>query len=426
MSNPFVAPGRAIAALAGRDSTLVVRLPFLDWTGDLYASLMLDEGLFSSGRIGGDGWFARTDEEWVKLFRTSVYAVRAARARLLQMRIIETRRQGMPKRTFYCFDPVRIESAFVAWLDSAGQAPAADEPAAVSADELGSDLEGTADSAAQSCESEGLVVRKRTAGHVNPEAQSCESARPSIPAVKSLNQLEDTTPADAGVGGGAATSRADLDAPLIDVRAAFAALCHAAGWSARDLTPGNRAQLGKLAARIFEEPEAERPTGDDLVGIYQVELDELTAKLQRRVSSLTVAQFRQAIGAWISRQRAAADDRQHRAVEALRLATLEAERQRQAESSGANSPEPAARQCWERIAAALRPRMSPATWNTWLVQARALSLQDGVLTVQVSSGFHVDWITSRLTEPLATLSEEAGLSDLRFVAADAAGEERAA
>lgn len=427
MSPSIIAPGRAIAALAGRDTTLVVRLPFLDWTGDLYASLMLDEGLFTSGRIGGDGWFARTDEEWARLFRASVYAVRAARARLLQLKIIETRRQGMPKRTFYRFDPAQIEASFVTWLDAADEAQSIDESAGDQAAEDPGAGGSTADSAAQSCENEGLAMRKRTAGHVNPEVQSCDSARPSIPAVKSLKQHEDTTPADAGVGGSAAAAPTDRDAPVTDQRATFTALCRAAGWSFRDLTPGNREQLGQLAARVLEEPSDARPSPDELAEVYRAAHRALSDRLGRDAGDLTIQQFRQAIGGWVEARRQTTEDRQRRAEQALREAEADHRRAAELAAAGpvAEASGPAAA-IWNQIAAALRAWMSPATWNTWLAQARPASLRDGVLTVQVPSSYHVDWITSRLAEQLTSLSEDAGLEDLRFVVADAAGEERAA
>lgn len=454
MSIAAVAPGRAIAALAGRDTTLVVRLPFLDWTGDLYASLMLDEGLFTSGRVGGTGWFARTDEEWAKLFRTTVYSVRAARARLLQLEIIETRRQGMPKRTFYRFAPDRIEASFVAWLDADKPGVSADPLPATDVDEASSQVDSTVDSAAQSCESGTPVMRKRTTRDSNPEAQSCDSARPSIPAVKSLKQQKTTTtPADAGgalVRAAAALPAAaslpeqpspaavatpgpdaalDPDAPVAGQKPTFTALCRAAGWSSRDLTPGNREQLGQLAARILEIPEDERPTPAELAELYRGALGELSDRLGRKAGDLTVLQFRQAIGRWVEAQEREARERKERAETERSEAAAEAERRQQAEQArAALSAEPvqAARLAWQQIATGLRPQLPPTTWATWLEPAQAQALEGRVLTILVPSDRHVDWITGRLAEQLAPLSVGAGLETLRFVAADAAGVGRAA
>lgn len=250
------------------------------------------------------------------------------------------------------------------------------------------------------------------------------------------NTRTNTTPADAGgARGRAAAPAAARKAPADPAphQALFGDLCHAAGLSSKDLVPGYREQLGQLAARLLEEPEADRPDRNTLRGIYQAEHAALSARLGRPADALTVQQFRQAIGRWITSRQQDAEDRQRRAEQALREAEDSARwlaaREAAARPRAPRKPEASsqrAAELWQAIVGQLRPTMSPATWGQWLSTTVGMAIDDdGHLVVEVANGYAEDWITQRLGGALRPLVEAAGLTDLRLVAADAA-EERAA
>lgn len=233
-----------------------------------------------------------------------------------------------------------------------------------------------------------------------------------------------TTPAIAG-GGNAPTpppaetpdddaspDTFDPDAPVEGQRATFAALCSAAGWLPKDLTQANRAALAKLAARILEDPADDRPTVEDLAAIYCAELAELSARVRRSVRKLTVEQFRQAIGAWIAARRKAAQEREFRAAVEARVMAAPEPRHPKA------NPEAVRR--WEVVATVLRHSMSPATWEHWLAAARPTELAEDVLTVEVPTRQHAEFITGRLIEPLKRGVAMAELADMRLVVDDEA------
>lgn len=255
-----------------------------------------------------------------------------------------------------------------------------------------------------------------------------------------INTGRNTTPADAGGARGRAAAPAAARKAPADIAphlALFGDLCHAAGLDSAALTKGTREQLGKTAAWLAGKPEADRPDRDALRGIYQAEHAALSARLGRDVDALTVQQFRQAIGRWITSRQQEAEDRQRRAELALREAEdsarwLKAREQARAEaaapraSSGPAASSQRAAELWQGITGQLRPTMSPATWGQWLASTRGVEIDDsGHLVVEVATRYAEDWITQRLGGALRPLVEAAGLTDLRLVAADAA-EERAA
>lgn len=249
-------------------------------------------------------------------------------------------------------------------------------------------------------------------------------------------KTEESTPADAGgARGRAAAPAAARKAPADPAphQALFGDLCHAAGLSSKDLVPGYREQLGQLAARLLEEPEADRPDRNTLRGIYQAEHAALSARLGRPADALTPQQFRQALGRWITSRRQETEDRQRRAEQALREAEDHARwlatREKAARPKAPRKPEASsqrAAELWQAIVGQLRPTMSPATWGQWLSTTVGMAIDDdGYLVVEVANSYAEDWITQRLGGALRPLVEAAGLTDFRLVAADAA-EERAA
>lgn len=240
---------------------------------------------------------------------------------------------------------------------------------------------------------------------------------------------ETRTPADAG----GARARAAAPAAAAPQQALFGDLCHAAGLDSAALTKGTREQLGKAAAWLAGKPEADRPDRDALRGIYQAEHAALSARLGRDADALTVQQFRQAIGRWITSRQQEAEDRQRRAEQVLREAEDHARwlaaraRTAQTAAPAISDPDPRAVQAWQGIAGQLRGQMSPATWSSWLAPTQGAEIDDdGCLVVLVPSSYAKDWIEQRLGAAMAPMVEAAGLVGPRFVVAADAAEERAA
>lgn len=243
------------------------------------------------------------------------------------------------------------------------------------------------------------------------------------------------TPADAGgARGRAAAPAAARKAPADPAphQALFGDLCHAAGLSPKDLVPGFREQLGQLAARLQEEPEADRPDRNTLLAIYRAERAALSARLGRDVDALTVWQFRQAIGRWITSRRQEAEDLQARAERALREAEDNARwlaERKKAAAATATGPQTggAPADTWRRIAEGLRSYMPQATWDAWIQHLQPLRMDGGHLVVVAPSEMAVDWLSQeRVSRELGRLADAAGLVGLRFMAAADAAEERAA
>ncbi|MCC6618753.1 MAG: hypothetical protein IT341_06905 [Chloroflexi bacterium] len=85
------------------------------------------------------------------------------------------------------------------------------------------------------------------------------------------------------------------------------------------------------------------------------------------------------------------------------------------------TPPTAAEQLWSRVLADLRIQMTTATYNAWLRDTRALSL-DGDLVVEVPTPAHRDWLTNRLGVALrSTVERVAGaeVAGMRLVVAGA-------
>ncbi len=242
-----------------------------------------------------------------------------------------------------------------------------------------------------------------------------------------------TTSEQAPADAGGARARAAAPAAAAPQQALFGDLCHAAGLDSAALTKGTREQLGKAAAWLAGKPEADRPDRDSLRGIYQAEHAALSARLGRDVDALTVQQFRQAIGRWITSRQQEAEDRQRRAEQALREAEDHARwlaaraRTAQTAAPAISDPDLRAVQAWQGIVDQLRGQMSLATWSSWLAPTQGTEIDDdGCLVVLVPSSYAKDWIGQRLGTALAPMVEAAGLTGLRLVVADAVAGERAA
>jgi hypothetical protein len=84
----------------------------------------------------------------------------------------------------------------------------------------------------------------------------------------------------------------------------------------------------------------------------------------------------------------------------------------------------AAEAAWERVGAALRARLSPQAWATWLRPCRGLCVHEGRLQLEVPGAQHLDWIGRAWSVELQRAAAEGGLEgvDLVMPPVRAAGE----
>ena len=110
---------KTLLVMAGQESVITVHRAFVDFTGSLEAALMLNQLLYWTGRaIRQDGFIYKSDEEWQHELCLTRYSVRAARARLESIGILETKRMranGAPT-THYRLKIEALTSAWQRWL----------------------------------------------------------------------------------------------------------------------------------------------------------------------------------------------------------------------------------------------------------------------------------------------------------------------
>jgi hypothetical protein len=72
---------------------------------------------------------------------------------------------------------------------------------------------------------------------------------------------------------------------------------------------------------------------------------------------------------------------------------------------------------WERVSEALRPRLSPEAWATWIRPCRGLHVVEGRLAVEVPDAQFLDWIGRNWSAELQWAAAESGLEGLDLVMA---------
>ena len=112
---------QALAASAGKDKIVVVRKPFVRWTGSIEAAMFLDQALFW-WEAAGSGPFYKSDEEWSEdLPGISRYAIRKARERRQEMGVLlvsTARHPSLPSNvTWYDIDRDVLERSFSEWIN---------------------------------------------------------------------------------------------------------------------------------------------------------------------------------------------------------------------------------------------------------------------------------------------------------------------
>lgn len=75
----------------------------------------------------------------------------------------------------------------------------------------------------------------------------------------------------------------------------------------------------------------------------------------------------------------------------------------------------AAEAAWERLGEALRPRLSPEAWATWLRPCRGVWLREGRLQLEVPGAQHLDWIGRTWSAELQWAAAQSGLEGVDLV-----------
>jgi hypothetical protein len=75
----------------------------------------------------------------------------------------------------------------------------------------------------------------------------------------------------------------------------------------------------------------------------------------------------------------------------------------------------AAAEAWGRVSEALRAKVTPQAWATWIRPCRGLYLREGRLQLEVPGPQHFDWIGRTWTVELQWAAAEAGLEGLDLV-----------
>lgn len=84
--NPLAA---SLLQMAGQSNVITVRRPFVAFTGSLEAAMLLDQLLYWTPRSVMGGWIAKSDAELQDELCLKRYSVRAARDRLVEMKLVE-------------------------------------------------------------------------------------------------------------------------------------------------------------------------------------------------------------------------------------------------------------------------------------------------------------------------------------------------
>lgn len=81
----------SLIALSGDDNVIVVRKPFVKFTGRLEAGMMLSQLLYWTPKSKNDGWIAKSDLEFSEELCLTQYGVRSARKSLEDMGVLEVK-----------------------------------------------------------------------------------------------------------------------------------------------------------------------------------------------------------------------------------------------------------------------------------------------------------------------------------------------
>ena len=120
-----------LIAMSGDEQVLVVRRPFVEFTGSLEAGMLLGQLLYwtGKGRSVEDGFVAKSDKDWALELYLTRHALRQARMRLEEMGILETkvrRWQGSPT-VHYRIIQQALSQQWIIWIQT-NESLDSDEP----------------------------------------------------------------------------------------------------------------------------------------------------------------------------------------------------------------------------------------------------------------------------------------------------------
>lgn len=124
--------GRAFAALAGQESIIVIRRPFVAWLGHVSDALLMDQLIYWQDAAGAGEWFPMGDASLAAHLCLSEYEISQARARLVASGMVEAARLGIPARMHYRLDVGSAFAAFAAFVGVVDNALHVPENAATS------------------------------------------------------------------------------------------------------------------------------------------------------------------------------------------------------------------------------------------------------------------------------------------------------
>lgn len=387
-----------LAKMSGDHNIVVVRLPFVQWTGSLEAAMLLDKVLYWWRTVDGRPFY-KSDDEWVRDIPGSTrYAVRQARDRLVAMGILIVRMDRHPslpsKVAWYSIDEETFDRSFNEWAGFNSR---------VSENEQ---LDAVAPS----------VERNRTVEDPDPNGRECESERSlSKDASSTSSKTSSRAAEDAGEAArsaAAAGPEGECDADdLVDAEPEPLTLSGAVAvvaYGHEDAAPARqRAEVQRVASIL----DRDGYTPDDVLDAD----DHWRLAYERRTghppTSARVTQVVQHCAEWRRVQPAGPlfDDAEPPDYEPPDLTAF-------ATAAGDEPPTTPAADLWLNVLAALRVNMARATYDHWrLKDTRALELDaDGSLVVQVPMAATSAWLTNRLGETVRRAFE-------RFAGADVTG-----
>lgn len=392
---------QALAAFAGKDKIVVVRKPFVRWTGSIEAAMFLDQALFW-WEAAGSGPFYKSDEEWSEdLPGISRYAIRKAREHLQEMGVLlvsTARHPSLPSNvTWYDIDRDVLDRSFSEWIN------------------LNSQLSETVQS----------TVRNQTVEDPKPYSRPSEIGQ---------SYKEEATPT--------ASPTASQKAAAADAREARTTAA-ATGQPVRAVDDDSE----------DAEPDIDAPlTVSDAVGqvafghvdavprCQRAELERVARLLER--DGYDADDVLDADEHWRRGHARRHDGHEPTPAKLTQVYTHCAEWRRVQPAGPLFDDEPAdysapdlpawpppanpapptnpAAIVWSSIKADLQLQMARATYDAWLKQTWAVELDGDALVVEVSNEATRDWLTSRLGSTLReTVTRVAGESiTWRFVVAE--------
>lgn len=401
---------QTLAAFAGKDKIVVIRKPFVRWTGSIEAAMLLDQTLFW-WETAGFAPFYKSDEDWSDdLPGLSRYAIRKARERLQEMGVLVVatgRHPSLPSTvTWYDIDRAALDSSFAEWagfnsrlseIEQLTDRASESEQSTVRNQTVDDPSSNSRPSeSGQSYKEEASPTASPTASQTAAACSAPERERPAA----ALSQYElgdaqssaagETNVVDAMLDAFLAAMQTDLAA--LPEKVALEVVRHAAravelGHHADDVDPAVRAWRRNLEGG--GRRHAVRPPRSGQV------LDALV-KWAATAPPVPLLHPTEII------------------APALDLSLLWTQPE--------PTPPTAAEQLWSRVLADLRLQMTTATYNAWLRDTRAVSLDDDALVIEVPTPAHRDWLTNRLGDALRTTFDRVAddtAADMRLIVAGA-------